>query len=978
MQSTGSQSSAGVTGLVNSRWLARLVDFVVVPALLLYSLWLPPASLGDRLLHLDATLVTPEEGGTVPSEDGATLVIPAAAVAEHVRVEIERLEATDAGVPAAARLPDNLVAVGPLYRIQAYGEIPAQATLTLPVPAQIAAPETADLLCWQDGQWRWTASQITEDGASLAAQIDPVPEIAMIAQVQSRAPLVGMSAPEGLGGAESATTQAQQLSSIAASVVYVGDAHLDGTYGVTGFIPDPTPFRTSSDSLALLSLSSSIDGLVRSDLVHNALSSPETRRAHANAILSAALDRGYDGVELAYAGVEPAMRLDYVDFVRTLADALHSENLVLAVRLDLPTRTADGWDTGAYDWQALGAAADIVRLPVFRDLSAYAPNGDMDHLLTWATGEIERVKLDLVISAAALDTEGDTTRTFPYAMALADLASSMDLDSSEGLAAPGEMLTASLPTLTASPLQYDENAQAYWFTRQDSEGKTHTVILETGSSASRKIQYVAHYGLGHVSLENWSPAQSDGSIAQVVETFQQNIASAPQEYALVWTLADQQGNTLLQSVSSLDVAQSSLAAPATPGHYVIKAALSNDGGRTSLQVSAAATFVVPTPTLTPSPTPSATPTPLPSDSPSAPGHAAASAAPAPVTSAGTFGYGIQAAMVSDTDHNRIFSYITGMGFNWVKQQVEWFRYNPAPGVYDWGPLDRIVDAATASGVKVLFSVVKAPEWARPAGDDRSVAGPPADPNTYGTFMREMAARYRGRVQAYELWNEQNLWYEWGGRGQRLNAAQYVELLRVAYTNIKAVDPSAIVVSGALTPTGFNDGDTAIDDRVYLEQMYQAGVARYCDAIGAHPSGYNNPPDADWMTYNDPNEPNCKGHPSWFFRSTLESYRNIMIKYGDAGKKIWPTEFGWATVEGLGVAPAAGYEYAANNSEAEQAQYLARAYALGRSWGWVGPMFVWNLNFAPVAGQADEKAAFGIVRADWSPRPAYAALRDMPK
>ncbi len=71
------------------------------------------------------------------------------------------------------------------------------------------------------------------------------------------------------------------------------------------------------------------------------------------------------------------------------------------------------------------------------------------------------------------------------------------------------------------------------------------------------------------------------------------------------------------------------------------------------------------------------------------------------------------------------------------------------------------------------------------------------------------------------------------------------------------------------------------------------------------------------------------------------------------------------------------EYAAQNTEGEQAQFLVRAYQMGRSWGWVGPMFLWNLNFGPVAGAADE-AAFGIVRPDWSPRPAYDALRDMGK
>jgi len=341
-----------------------------------------------------------------------------------------------------------------------------------------------------------------------------------------------------------------------------------------------------------------------------------------------------------------------------------------------------------------------------------------------------------------------------------------------------------------------------------------------------------------------------------------------------------------------------------------------------------------------------------------------------------FGYGIQADMVFDTDYGRLYNHIHALGFTWVKQQIEWFRYNQAPGQYEWERLDRIVEAANANGVKLLFSVVKAPKWARPPGDTDE--GPPADPNTYGAFLREMAARYKGRVQAYEIWNEQNLYYEWGGRGGKISARAYVQLLQVAYNAIKSVDPDAMVISGGLTPTGWNDGDVAIDDRVYLEQMYQAGLARYCDAVGAHPSGYNNPPDADWRSFADPTAAGCKGHPSWFFRGTMESYRNIMVKYGDAHKRIWPTEFGWASVESLGVPPASGYEYAADNTELEQAQFVVRAFQMGKAWGWVGPMFLWNLNFAPVAGNQNEKAAFGIVRQDWSPRPAYAALRDMPK
>ena len=111
---------------------------------------------------------------------------------------------------------------------------------------------------------------------------------------------------------------------------------------------------------------------------------------------------------------------------------------------------------------------------------------------------------------------------------------------------------------------------------------------------------------------------------------------------------------------------------------------------------------------------------------------------------------------------------------------------------------------------------------------------------------------------------------------------------------------------------------------------------------------------------------------------MEGYRNIMVQYGDSAKTLWPTEFGWASAENINPSPAAGYEYSLDNSEAEQAQYVVRAYEMARNWGWVGPMFLWNLNFAPVSGAQDEKAFFGIVRTDWSQRPVFAGLANMPK
>src|SRR5262249_59496432 len=103
-------------------------------------------------------------------------------------------------------------------------------------------------------------------------------------------------------------------------------------------------------------------------------------------------------------------------------------------------------------------------------------------------------------------------------------------------------------------------------------------------------------------------------------------------------------------------------------------------------------------------------------------------------------------------------------------------------------------------------------------------GPPTDFNDYANFLTAIATRYKGRVLAYEIWDQPNIRRSWNGRP--LSAASYVELLRVAYGAIKAVDPGIVVVSAGLAPTGFNDGVNAISDRVFLRQAYTAGLASY--------------------------------------------------------------------------------------------------------------------------------------------------------
>jgi spore germination protein YaaH len=976
--------------MVHYRYADRAA-YAISVVLLVLSMWLPPLSAGTRLLHMDYPAIS-QAGGAVSTTDGAQLLVPAGALSNQLRLKMISLAGLDflrgAGdkaevVAAEALTAEPVTLQGDLYRFRAYGAAPKEAVLTVPLPASLPAA-VADMYAWDGKQWTWVPAQAVAEDQTVEAHLAALPQMAAVVQMRHTSPAMGTVLTAGTSVPANAAGLLTEINPDSFCV------NADGTVSEVGAGSIAVP----EGYLIIPVVSNRKDGQLQPDLLNNVLLDAEERSTNVAAVTALVVEKMYTGVELDYRGLNPSLRDEYTSFVAELATSLHKEGKILAVRVEAPQQVAeDRWETGAYDWQALGKVADTLVVSAIESPYAWAPGGQMEALLRWAVGQVQRSKLQLAMSVYGYEVVGETIARIPYTQGLSQItqlavAAALTPNEEGGaeLVCPGDSVTFSLSRLCApGGLQCDSQTSTYWFAYQDEEGMEHEVWLENATSLSRKLQMVVDYNIHGVTLENLLDPQNDPPIWDLLQHFKELlIPPLESDFTVVWTVTGPSGEQVVTSpLLSGTAVDPALAGPSyvwqvpdNPGEYQIAAAISDDSGQTTHVSSNSVSLEVPspTPTSTPTATPTATPTPEPTATP----KPTAKPAAAPAASRGPgFGYGVQGDAITDSDHGRLFGLIQQMGFGWYKQQVEWFRYNPGPGQYDWGALDRIVDSANAAGIKVLFSVVKAPQWSRPSGDTDQ--GPPADPNVYGEFLKAMASRYKGRVAAYEIWNEQNLYYEWGGLGGKLNAGKYVQLLKVAYQAIKSVDPNATVISGALTPTGYNDGNIAIDDRVYLEQMYQAGMKNYCDAVGAHPSGYNNPPDAKWETYADPSASfNAKGHPSWFFRGTLESYRNIMIKYGDSAKRIWVTEFGWASVEGLGVAPAPGYEYAADNTEAEQAQYITQAYQLAKSWGWVGPMFLWNLNFGPICGAADEKAAFSIIRPNWSMRPAFAGLVNMPK
>jgi LysM repeat protein len=333
-----------------------------------------------------------------------------------------------------------------------------------------------------------------------------------------------------------------------------------------------------------------------------------------------------------------------------------------------------------------------------------------------------------------------------------------------------------------------------------------------------------------------------------------------------------------------------------------------------------------------------------------------------------FGYGIEAYMV-DQNVATLTDQVVSLGVSWVKQEILWKDFEPVKGQIDFNTMDNIVNSLHDKNLNILLTVSTAPTWARSSTDEN---GPPDNFADYATFIGALAAHYAGKVQAYEIWNEPNLRREWNSSVHAINPADYIELLRGAYSAVKAADPNAVVVSGGLAPTGFNDGVNAISDRVFLDSLYANGLADVSDAIGAHPLGWANPPDSVCCDapvgvlthYQD---------PSFYFLGTLNLYRGIMVDHGDGSTAIWATKFGWGTSEDTDP-PSENYVFVSYTTLGEQAIYDPRGFELGSQLGFVGPMFLDNLNGCLVQLGTVEPCYYSLVGSDGAPRPVFAAVQ----
>jgi hypothetical protein len=249
-----------------------------------------------------------------------------------------------------------------------------------------------------------------------------------------------------------------------------------------------------------------------------------------------------------------------------------------------------------------------------------------------------------------------------------------------------------------------------------------------------------------------------------------------------------------------------------------------------------------------------------------------------------------------------------IGVRWVR--IEWKAH------LGYGFYDPIVSSYRAAGLRVLLLV----DYASVPGKPASNAGDSDWLSYLSSFrsgVRDIAEHYRDGVDAWQIWNEPDLFHPGSGYDPGVPAHHFGAMLRQSVDAIRAHSTRPIVTGGL-----------ASGDPGYLASARDAAGGLTVDAVGVHPYGQRAPD--DW--------PN----PSWGFGNMSDLFNRYLV----FGLTLWVTEIG--TVD-----------------EANQAAYLENVYTLARD-AYAGQVsvvfwFCWSDGMV---------APFGVVSSSGEPKPAY--------
>ena len=920
-------------------WIPALLTLFVVGVLVVIGLFLPPVNLWDRLFGVQYAMLDADANAV--QVEGLTLVVDPADPGQGFGVVLDALPMTNfmAGVPewtaARAAIPFDLALQSPVYTLDTTGQEPDTLTLDLVIPPA----GSADLLSvygWypQRGGWEFIPARLSAAG-TLTAMTSELPALVGAFQVtppQQPTVLVAVDVVQTL------SADAAQVSTIIAPAGL--QPTLDGR--LTGGLA--AGFDANAGYLVMPVIRNFTDPrAVDPQTVATILDNRTIRAEHVMQI--AAFASAYDGVVIDYREIPAESRAGFSAFAADLGAALDDLGLSLVVVVPAAQNVAGQWETGAYDWRAIGEAADLMQIILPDVPPTYTPGPDqlVEAMLRWGVGEVDRRKLLIGLSARSVrETEGNFT-TIGFAEALAGLGDvAIEAEMSEGgMVLPGTEITARLDGLRAQAgVEAEIQAPFIEYLAADG-GPVARMWLTTGEALRFRMDRTIPLALAGVGLGDLLAGDLAPDVLPAIFSYKLGVPAAPtaRELALRWRIESAGGVIGERTTGLNDDLVVTIAAP--DGNYAVNVEVVDGEVAVPRGGAAVALFA---PTMTPTPLPTATPSPTPTPSPVPRAVAPAPVAEAPSgggmpavvpgagsISVGTFEYG---GHVTNTNSERAASAMRRAGMNWMKVQVRYGRGQGADSVAG------VISDARARGFRVLLGVV----------------GSPNELGAGGTGYMDDFANFLGGVaglgpDAIEVWNEPNIDREWP-TGQ-ISGAAYTEMLRRAYSAIKGANGSVMVISGAPAPTGAEaafPGRVMNDDR-WLGEVVASGGLQYMDCVGVHYNEGIVPPN---VTNGDPRD----NYYTRYFPSMVDVYWGLV----GGQKPLCFTELGYLSPEGFGsLDPFFGW--AQNVTVAQQAAWLAQAAAMASQSGRVRLFIVWNVDFTLYG--SDPQAGYAMIRPDGS-------------
>ncbi len=348
---------------------------------------------------------------------------------------------------------------------------------------------------------------------------------------------------------------------------------------------------------------------------------------------------------------------------------------------------------------------------------------------------------------------------------------------------------------------------------------------------------------------------------------------------------------------------------------------------------------------------------------------------APIDHADVIPFGINTFLEQEAEVPKIreqLRMISAAGFTFLRQEFPWEEIevdgrglftdsrndmdgDGTPDTRDaWEKFDRIVDLSEEYGLQLQVRLSNPPTWAQASAEAGDFA-PPVAYQDYVNYAVAVAERYRGRVRYYQIWNEPNIFPEWGDNFA--NPAEYTDLLCRTYDALKAVDPEIVVISAAIAPTISLDGYFGYQDLVYLQSMYDNGAGDCFDVLAAQ--GYG--------LFSGPTDRRMRATTTNYARHVY--YRDIMVKNGDSHKAIWLSEVAWNPVLDAFRPPEeiADYDRYGTVTNDQAARYTPIAYQRAlEEWPWIGAINYWFFTRPTIEDSDHSSYYFRMVEADYTP------------